>query len=349
MHSIMVSNVQTPVCFSKASKNAVQKNQTNKKYLDRKSEIALITGLCCMAAGGAAFVALRTKSQNAVKKLMYSFENFLEQSKKVGIEKSQDMLKECVKENVIGSGQNSVVYNFSNPLLKNWIIKVITKHNDYADSFNQPIQKLQDDFDGENMGQAIATVGKRVQILKKLSGKPHSVQDWAERRTAQTPIKQEEAEKFLEDIKQIAKFPQKSFDEYAKKLKILDDKGYKADSFNPNNYLIDYSTKEINIVDAYKYDVDAHMNTKYDLLGPLVDYPNFEKFYNAMNESQKADYIQITKLLAHKCTRAAKKQGVNTSEDVFREFIGRIDGREKNGNMYTKSFDTMKNILEGAV
>ena len=289
------------------------------------------------------------KRNKEIKKLAKAYRKAKSEEKKADIKEPKTLVNDCVDENIIGSGQNSVVYKFSNPLLDNWAMKVIKKDSDLQESFKQPISKMSDDFENVNMGQAIAEIGERVQILKKIPGKSHSISNWSTRRAEGTPITAEEAEKFLSDVKQISKFPQKSFDAYAGRLKLIDDNGYKADSFNPNNYLIDYSTKEINIVDAYKYDVDAHMNTKYDLLGPLVDYPNFEKFYNAMNESQKADYIQITKLLAHKCTRAAKKQGVNTSEDVFREFIGRIDGREKNGNMYTKSFDTMKNILEGAV
>ena len=113
--------------------------------------------------------------------------------------------------------------------------------------------------------------------------------------------------------------------------------------------MINYAKKEIFIVDAYKYNVDAHLNTKYDLLCPLVDYPNFEKFYNVMNDVQKAEYIDATKRIAEKCSIAAQKHKIHSDEEVFTAFIKRIDDREANGDMYTRSYAAMKRILDGAV
>ena len=110
--------------------------------------------------------------------------------------------------------------------------------------------------------------------------------------------------------------------------------------------MIDYKAQKFYIIDFYKYDVDAHLNTKYDLFCPLVDYPNFERFYNVMNDAQKAEYVNLTKILEQKCTKAAENAGINVSEDTFREFIGRIDNRESNNSMYTRAFDSMKNIIK---
>ena len=349
MRSIMVSGVHAPVHFRGTEGNNVQKNSTYKKHSDKRSEIALIAGLCCMAAGGAALVAIRARNKNAAKSLMLSFDDFMAALKKADIKEPKALVNDCIDENIIGSGQNSVVYKFSNPLLDNWAMKVIKKDSDLLESFEQPISKISDDFDGVNMGQAIAEIGERVQILKKIPGKSHSIGNWSTRRAEGTPITAEDAGKFLSDVKQISLFPQKSFDSYAGRLKIIDDKGYKADSFNPNNYMINYAKKEIFIVDAYKYNVDAHLNTKYDLLCPLVDYPNFEKFYNVMNDVQKAEYIDATKRIAEKCSIAAQKHKIHSDEEVFTAFIKRIDDREANGDMYTRSYAAMKRILDGAV
>lgn len=247
-----------------------------------------------------------------------------------------------MKKNIIGTGANSTVYKFSNPKMQNWAIKVDKKQS--QPTLPQEIREIKDEFGDINMGQEIASIGKNIHILKRIQGKPHSIENWSTHRNNKTPITQQDASTFIEDVQKIASFPQESFDNYAKKLKILDEKGYKADSFNPNNYLIDYKNKELHIIDAYKYDVDANLNTKYDLLCPLVDYPNYERFYKVMSSEQKENYIATTSIINKKCTKAAEQIGLSTSESTFREFISRIDSRENNGGMYTKSFNSMKQI-----
>lgn len=309
----------------------------NKSY----TSVAL-TGIGVLGAISVAILATKAKSQ----KPNYSFKNFIEKSRFINLEKPQDIINECTEKNIIGTGANSTVYKFTHPKMQNWAIKVDKKHLQETQS-SQEILEIKDEFPNINMGQEIATIGKNIHILKRIHGKPHSIKDWSINRQNKTPISQQEASSFLEDIQKISDFPQESFNNYAKKLKILDENGYKADSFNPNNYLIDYKNKELHIIDAYKYDVDAHMNTKYDLFCPLVDYPNYERFYNVMSPEQKEKYIKTTAIINEKCTKAAEHIGLNNSESTFREFIGRIDSRENNGGMYTNSYNRMLEIIKG--
>ena len=151
MRSIMVSGVHAPVHFRGTESNNVQKNSTYKKHSDKRSEIALIAGLCCMAAGGAALVAIRARNKNAAKSLMLSFDDFIAALKKADIKEPKTLVNDCVDENIIGSGQNSIVYKFSNPLLDNWAMKVIKKDSDLQESFKQPISKMSDDFENVNI------------------------------------------------------------------------------------------------------------------------------------------------------------------------------------------------------
>lgn len=354
MHSIQLISAVKPLCFGNVKKTAKESGLKNsdKKIIDSKSKSLYITaGFCGLAAAGAAITLIQSKNKKAAKILfkpfqeeLYNFSAYLKKAKEANINSAKDYMDNCVEKNIIGTGQNSVVYKFTNPIMDNWVIKVNTKHNDFAGSFSHNPVQIPDEFEGFNMGQSIAALGERVRILKKIDAKPHSIKDWSSHRRSGVPIKQEEAQNFLEDVKNIARFPQAAFDEYAQKLKMLDDKGYKADSFNPNNYMIDYKKQKLYIIDFYKYDVDAHLNTKYDLFCPLVDYSNFERFYTVMNDAQKKEYINSAELLAKKCTNAAKNAGINLSEDTFRDFIGRIDSREGNNSMYTRAFNSMKNI-----
>ena len=148
----------------------------------------------------------------------------------------------------------------------------------------------------------------------------------------------------MESVKKISEFPQETFDDYAKELKVYEDNGYKADSFNPNNFLVDYQAKKIHIIDAYKYDVDANMNTKYDLICPLMDYTNYEQFYQSMSDVQKEEFVDITKAISEKCSIASEKLGIDQSKDKFKEFLSRIDTREGNANNYSARFESMQKI-----
>ena len=352
MHSIQ--KIGTKNFFTSSTSNfssSVTNSQDKKNFKSEKmyKTAYLMSGLVCLGVIGAAVYAIQTKNKNAVKKLfkpyqeeLFNFDAYLKKAQESNVLTSKDYLENCVEKNIIGTGQNSK----TNPLMNNWVIKVETKHNDYLESFSKGLQQLPDEFVGFNMGQPIAKIGERVKILKKIDGKPHSIKDWSSHRRNQIPITQDDAKTFLADIKQIAKFPQETFDEYAQKLKLLDDKLYKADSFNPNNYLIDFKNQKIYIIDAYKYAPDEHLNSKFDLICPLVDFPNFERFYNVMNKDQRTDYIATTKILVEKCTKAAKNVSLNTSEDFYRDFIGRVDTREKNNGIYTNAFNKMKEICE---
>ena len=44
---------------------------------------------------------------------------------------------------------------------------------------------------------------------------------------------------YCQSVDKLAKMPQKAFDEICDKVRILDDKGYKIDSINPNNLIVD--------------------------------------------------------------------------------------------------------------
>lgn len=325
---------------------AIKNNNISFKQTRKKTNIPYkdyaqyaLTGLGALSAVSVAILAIKTKHTKAD----YSFKNLIKQSRLTGLNKPQDFIKECIEENIIGTGANSKVYKFSNRKMQNWVIKIDKKCSREA-GLPQKITEIKDEFGNINMGQEIASIGENVHILKRIQGNPHSIQNWSAHRASKAPITQQDASGFLENIENIAAFPQESFNNYAKKLKILDEQGYKADSFNPNNYLIDFKNKELHIIDAYKYYVDANMNTKYDLLCPLIDYPNYERYYNVMLPEQKQKYIATTAIINQKCTKAAEQIGLSTSESTFREFISRIDSRENNGGMYTKSFESMKQI-----
>ena len=355
MHSIQIKNsCHTVRNFVSFKQSKTQNNKIENKTNNNKT--AALTGLSCLGATAAAIVAIRSKNKNAAKALfrpyeeqLYNFKAYLEKAQEANIKTAKDYLANCVEKNILGTGQNSKVYKFNNPIMDNWVIKVNSGRTNLNENCFNELKQIPDEFEGFNMGQPIASFGNEIYILKKINAKPHSIPNWAHHRRSNIDIKPQEADSFLNDIKKIAAFPQEAFDEYAKKLKLLDDKGYKADNFNPNNYLIDYNRKELFIIDFYKYDVDAHINTKYDLFCPLVDYANYTRFYNALQENKKPEFIKTTNILYQKCTKAAENIGLNTSEETFRDYMNRIETRLNLGRLYSGSFDEMKKICSNFI
>ena len=326
----------------------------SKNKMSNTSKIAMV-GLVGLGIAGATYVAITQKKP--INKELNDFATFIKKAEYFGFNNTHKLRAQCIEENIIGTGQNSIVYRFSMPEMKNWAIKIsrhpdevkygITAPVDY--SFGKPIVEIPDSFNGLNMGNPIAQIGERITILKRIHAKPHSIKDWSAHARAGKEITQAETIEFLEDVKKIAQFPQQSFDDYALKLKAIEQKGYKADSFNPNNVMINYETKEISIIDYYEYKIDAYRNTKYDLICPLVDYSNFSRFYEKMNPQQQKELVSTTGIIAKKCTKAAQKHNISTSEVKFKDHLSRIDYRDGLNKHYSNNFELLKNLCGNVI
>ncbi len=246
----------------------------------------------------------------------FSYENFRKAAQEAGLNSVIDYYAQMTPENFIGGGANSDVYKFSDPRLENWVMKVYKKGGIW-ENYN-PLGDL-------NMGQDIASCN--FDILKKVSGTPHSVENWSEHVKGETfQVTRKEALKFLSDLEKIADFPQSSFDDYAKKLKILSDNNYKMDSINPNNLLIDYANKEINIIDFGSQGAH-HKNSAYDLIMPLLDFSLYRSYIHTVDPKNGNHLIQLAKEIINKCTLAAEKNGISTDKTNYLSYIEYLDRR----------------------
>lgn len=284
--------------------------------------------------------ALKNQPEN------FGYGDFINDIKKAKIE-DKDFFANIEPENLLGSGKNSDVYCFSNPLMNRWAIKV--EKSASLDNISFPIifEEIPDDFEGMNMGQEIAKTQDKIAILKRINGTPHSIKLWSQVRANKEAFSGDEVENFVQNLETISNFPQKTFDNFASRLKEINEKGYKADSFNPNNYLVDYDKQEIYIIDFYKYYLDENKNTQYDLICPLLDYANFENIYNSIDEDKRIALIKSAQKIIEKCKNASFNVGLNQDEKVFVDFISTIDFRENYINNYAKLYEKTKEILNG--
>ena len=224
-------------------------------------------------------------------------------------------------ENIKGSGANSVVYNM--PEYPNYVLKVLNKPDpNHVNMRDLPINM--------NFGQPIWSDGN-IQILKKLEGWEHSAEGWTkiiynpETKRPQ-PVTKEQAAVFSKKIGIIAEFPESSFKDIAQKIQILEEKGYKVDSINPNNLLVDEKNKALNVVDFFRimpWDKPKNVfsNSYYDILAMIADFTLFPEYYDKLDGEDKNILLNNIEKIKTKAKKGAMEAGLSTSVAKFAKYI----------------------------
>ncbi len=245
-----------------------------------------------------------------------SYEDFLKKIRtvygKIGLKR---LIKKC-KNYELGYGNYSRVYGI--PGVDDYVLKV--NHKTKLGLFNKvpPLEKLKNDLYAYNFGQKIATNRHGVSVLLKTEGKPYSLPNWIDfYNSAETEgnyrIKNIDAEYFLnENLSRVAKFPQESFDRFAKKVYFLQKVANRyIDFYNPNNLLVDYRNKEFNIIDvgsAAGYPVPFHFYR--DMVSPFVDSYFKNDILKALSPDKFAEFFRYEDMIVEKCRKAALKCGL---------------------------------------
>ena len=228
----------------------------------------------------------------------------------------QKVMESISERNLIGEGRNSKVYKFFDNSFDKYVIKVLKPN-----SSNQIELNVLPEY---NFGQAIFKIQDNIYILKKQNGIQHGFIDW-EKQCQCLKIEREKAQNFVKSVKRISEMPNETFDEFARKTKYITDNGYKSDSINPNNLLIDYKNNEINVIDYFKTNNEIKSKNSYlDMACCILDFLNFERIYSALPESEQKEFINVAKLIMEKCYNSAKKVGLSTDKRDYEEFLSRV-------------------------
>lgn len=255
--------------------------------------------------------------------------------------------KSIVPENLLGEGLNSKVYSVLG--VDDYVVKTDKKKFLGVNSITNKIFTVEDDFEGKNMGQVIGKINDGIFILKKQKGKEHSVKFWSDYCADKLNVTEKDAHDFIKDIKKIAKMPDKTYEDYADKIQYLAGKGYKTDSINPNNLLIDYEKNEINIIDFFKASEAVHKDSVYDMFCPLLDFSLYKKYHGFLNEKDKKELVNSSKVIIDKCFKAAEKKKLPTDENTYINFITEVDkwfGCHLPGGDYRYRYKNLKEILD---
>ena len=251
-------------------------------------------------------------------------------------------------ENILGEGANSIVYKI--PELNDYVLKVL--HNEGMNRVN--IGEFPSDV---NLGQPVwqDKENSRYLILKKVEGDVHSIDNWSKtiwdkEKYTPLPVTKVQANLYYEQLSDLANMPQAAYNQLVRNVKILDERGYKLDSINPNNLIVDKEKSQIHIIDSFKvkpHERDIYKNCYMDLVAIMLDFTLFPEFFDKMDDKKKVSTLYNVKLIQEKVYKAAQNSDLSLDVERFKTFIKAISRwfpahsvpNENNGGIYFRYYD----------
>lgn len=250
-------------------------------------------------------------------------------------ERFKNLLASQNKASIAGEGANSVVYNID--FLDEYVLKVV-KPDIKADPNNIPVGLFPNNV---NLGQPvwINPDNQRILLLKKVSGVPNSINNWSgtiydKKLGKPLSVTKEQAFDYFEKITKISQLEQAVFDDLANQIQVLNTTpkhpndlypGFKTDSVNPNNLLVDFENNKLGVIDYFARNNDIYKNSHMDMVAMISDFTLYPEYYDHLNSSQQEKLLQCLKIIENKSFKAAEKVGLSTDKEIFLNFINKIN------------------------
>ena len=159
------------------------------------------------------------------------------------------VLKSIDERNLLGEGLAKKGYNFIG--LKDYVIRIyksLFKFEDLNIEFQKPINNFQNRIE-----EVVLTIPLKIDIVKKKQGATLGFKEYGMRTfppNYEAHITRAETLDVMAAYESIKRFPINSFAQIYKTMKLFcKEPGYQHDIVNPNNMLIDFETKKINLID----------------------------------------------------------------------------------------------------
>ncbi len=258
-----------------------------------------------------------------------------ELSKNHNYKKLMDAIANPENNPISGKGANSTVYNL--PFLDKYVLKILADRPGVK-PIEVPLNIFPDDI---NLGQPvwIHPDNFRIILLKKVAGKPHSIKNWSDtiwdtKIKCARPVTEQQANDYYHKVTQIADMDQSVFDDLALQIKTLDSTkindsdsliGFKTDSINPNNLLVDIKKKKLGIIDYFAKTKPQHQNSYLDMVSVISDFTLFPEYYDRLSPQQQQKLLKAVKVIDNKSLTAALNVGLDTDEKTFVGFVNYTD------------------------
>ena len=228
--------------------------------------------------------------------------------------------------NLAGEGASKRVFNI--PGMEDYLLAFL-KEEYNSNERAKPFKPCDIPLPKYNFGQ-IMFEGNGMLVMKKTKGVPHSLKCWfshlMKMMEGKQPVSKVEAELALLKMCEISRMPIDSFVHFASQVKYLNENSLPMDTVNPNNLLIDYENKRINMIDVFDgplflRQIKSPMNGVRNMEAVLLDSVLHTEYLKVLPPVKQELMKCASRVVICKCQRAAKSIGlVNDSNNVRHYF-----------------------------
>jgi hypothetical protein len=169
------------------------------------------------------------------------------------------------------------------------------------------LEPVDDPFEGENVGQAVAQYGDNVKVLRLQKGKPLGAPLGFDKYESD---ELEDAAQTLKDrILDAASLPVEEYVKLMNKIIKLNDKGYVMDPSKSGNLLVDPESG-FGLVDINKSMRSDYFNNAAEILSMITDPYNYRNFSSWIDGWQDVELKRAGQSIKAKIERAAKSSGL---------------------------------------
>ena len=233
-----------------------------------------------------------------------NYEDFMEKFKKFYPDMSlkQFILFIQYNANKIGEGRSSEAFEI--PQIDDYIIKMDKELAINIFTPVKPLKKVPQEFYGFNFGQPVADNGKGISVHMKVPGKAYGLNNWISYYSRlKCPERQEVNDFIYNDLAQLSEFPQTAFDDFVKRISFVLAKTKSFfDFYNPNNFIIDFKNKRINVVD-----VSSKNEPRFSDYNTMVNAFCDREFLYWGSDKALEDSDKFIKKIVEKCSKASNK------------------------------------------
>ena len=194
---------------------------------------------------------------------------------------------------IIGnSGSNARFFNI--PFISNFGLRVkLPVVYTFNFSKDSPFSISEDLFPDENFGQPVFTNNNGITFTKKVDGTAASIKNWYYYYCHRNSIDRNQALEYNEKIARLSQLPTETYEKFVRKINLINDKNPQLLDFSsPNNFIIDFKSKEITPIDLTDTGTTTYKSLFHGMYHSLIDKELSPIFIKNLNSDEvKTNFV----------------------------------------------------------
>ena len=214
----------------------------------------------------------------------------------------------------LGGGAEAKVYAID----ENYVLRMFGG----AKKIKSRFVPVEDIFEGKNYGQAVAKTKEGISINKRVNG------------VRLYKCNETDSKIYMENLRKYSVLSDETLEEFVADIAFINSKGWRIDSTNPENFLLDEKTGKIGIIDLCqkgRTSLDLYEPYGHDwVLDPLVNSHDIYSLYGKLNVNEREEFFELINKLEKRIIPLCKKYNIPISKWKKEDYC----------------FDSLINILE---